>query len=85
MAKENEDNKIKYGKKLLISVTIALFLINVWKFLNCPGSEIPIISLLFNLIIYLGIIIIIFHKNEINLDDYFKYDENKDINEDKSK
>ena len=71
MAKEIKDNKIKYGKKLLISVTIALFLIIVWKFLNCPRSEIPIISSFFNLIIYLGIIIIILHKNEINLDDYF--------------
>ena len=66
---EEEDNV----KNLLVFLTIVLFLINTWKFLNCPESEIQIISILFNLIIYLGIIIIILHKNEINFNDYFRY------------
>ena len=85
MAEDNKDNNFKYGKKLLISITITLFFINVWKFLNTPESEIPIISILFNLIIYLGIIIIILHKDEMNLEDYFRYNEKKNINNDKSK
>ena len=73
MAEDNKDNNLKYGKKLLISITITLFFINVWKFLNTPESEIPIISILINLIIYLGIIVIISHKDEMNLEDYFRY------------
>ena len=85
MAEDNKDNNCKYGKKMLISITIILFFINVWKFLNAPESEIPIISILFNLIIYLGIIIIILHKDEMNLEDYFRYNEKKNINNDKSK
>ena len=63
MAEEDKENNLILGKKLLVLLTIVLFLINTWKFLNSPESEIPIISILFNLIIYLGIIIIILHKN----------------------
>ena len=69
MAEDNKDNNFKYGKKLLISITITLFFINVWKFLNAPESDIPLISILFYFIIYLGIIIIILHKDEMNLED----------------
>ena len=63
MAEEDKESNLILGKKLLVLLTIVLFLINTWKFLNSPESEIPIISILFNLIIYLGIIIIILHKN----------------------
>ena len=76
MAEEDNEDNFTHGKNLLVLLTFVLFLINIWKFLNCPESEIPIIYILFNLIIYLGIIIIILHKNEINLYDYFRYDDN---------
>ena len=73
MAEEDNEDNFTHGKNLLVLLTFVLFLINIWKFLNCPESEIPIISILFNFIIYLGIIIIILHKNEINFNDYFRY------------
>lgn len=69
---ENETCK-KHGhsaKRWLVSVSFILFLFNIWKYLNTPGSEIPILSLLFNMVVYLGIIMFIIHKNEIALDYY---------------
>ena len=72
MAEEDKESNLILGKKLLVLLTIVLFLINKWKFLNSPESEIPIISILFNLIIYLGIIIIILHKNEIDFNDFLR-------------
>ena len=57
-------------KRWLSSISFILLLFNIWKFLNTPGSEIPLLSLLFNMIIYLGIIMFINHKNEIT----FGYD-----------
>ena len=59
-------NKIGYSyKRWLISVSFLLFIFNIWKFLNTPGSEIPLLSILFNMVFYLGIIIFIIHKNEM--------------------
>ena len=58
-----EEQKKSSGKGFLISISIILFLVNVWKFLNNPGSEIPILTILFNMIKNLAIIILIFHKN----------------------
>ena len=69
---ENETCK-KHGrsaKRRLVSVSFILFLFNIWKYLNTPGSEIPILLLLFNKLVYLGIIIFIIHKNEIAFDYY---------------
>ena len=60
------------GKGWLISISVILFLINAWKFINNPGSEVPILTILFNMIIYLAIIILIMHKNEIKLDGFFQ-------------
>ena len=67
----DNDSPKKHGysaKRWIISVSFLLFLFNIWKFLNTPGSEIPILSLLFNMIIYLGIIIFIIHKKEMVYD-----------------
>ena len=47
-----------------------LFLFNIWKYLNTSGAEIPILSLIFNMLVYLGIIMFIIHKNEIAFDYY---------------
>ena len=66
-----ETRKIS-GKGLLRTITIILFIINAWKFLNNPGSEVPILAILFNMIIYLAIIILIMHKKEITLEDYIQ-------------
>ena len=69
---ENDKSK-KHGhsaKRWLVSVSFILFLFNLWKYLSTPGSEIPILSLLFNMIVYLGIVMLIIHKNEISFDYY---------------
>ena len=69
---ENDKSK-KHGhsaKRWIVSVSFILFLFNIWKYLNTPGSEIHILSLLFNMVVYLGIIMFIIHKNEIALDYY---------------
>ena len=67
-----ESNKKTSGKGLLRTITIILFIINAWKFLNNPSSEVPILAILFNMIIYLAIIILIMHKKEITFDDYIQ-------------
>ena len=85
MAEGKKENNLKYGKKLLVTLTYALFAINVRKFLNRPESVIPIISILFNLIIYLGIIIIILHINEMDFEELFKYDYDKNSDNDNRK
>ena len=57
---ENDTSK-KHGhsaKKWLVSVSFILFLFNIWKYFNTAGAEIPILSLLFNMVVYLGIIIL---------------------------
>ena len=67
-----EEQKKSSGKGFLISISIILFLVNMWKFLNNPGSEIPILTILFNMIIYLEIIILIIQKKEIIFEDYIQ-------------
>ena len=57
-----EESKKSSGKGWLIA----------WKFINNPGSEVPILSILFNMIIYLAIIILILHKDEMKFEGYFK-------------
>ena len=67
-----DEPKKSSGKGWLISISVILFLINAWKFINNPGSEVPILSILFNMIIYLAIIILILHKDEIKFNGYFQ-------------
>ncbi len=64
-----ESNKFS-GKGCLVVVTFILFVINTIKFINDPASEVPVLSILFNMILYLGIIIFILHKKEVSLDEY---------------
>ena len=78
-----EESKKFSGKICLVLVKIILFIINTFKFINDPASEVPILSILFNMILYLGIIIFIIHKKEISLDECInsqidKYIHNKD-------
>ena len=64
-----ESNKFS-GKGCLVVVTFILFVINTIKFINDPASEVPVLSILFNMILYFGIIIFIIHKKEVSLDEY---------------
>ena len=64
-----ESNKFS-GKRCMVLVTLFLFIINTFKYINDPASEVPILSILFNMILYLGIIIFILHKKEVSLDEY---------------
>ena len=64
-----ESNKFS-GKGCLVVVTFILFVINIIKFINDPALEVPVLSILFNMILYLGIIIFILHKKEVSLDEY---------------
>ena len=61
---EKTNNKFS-GKRCFAIISFILFAFNAWKFLNNPGSDVPILSILFNIIIYLGLIIFIFHKKEL--------------------
>ena len=67
-----EEQKKSSGKGFLISISIILFLINVWKFLNNPGSEVLILTILFNMVIYSAIIILIIDKKEIIFEEYIQ-------------
>ena len=74
-----EESKKFSGKRCLVIVTLILFIINIFKFINDPASEVPIISILFNMVLYLGIIIFILHKKEVSLDEYISLQIDKDI------
>jgi len=50
----------------IILTLILFFIYNAFKFINCQGSDHPLVSSLFNMIIFLGIIVFIFHGKEIN-------------------
>ena len=74
-----EESKKFSGKRCLVLVTLILFIINIFKFINDPASEVPILSILFNIVLYLGIIIFILHKKEVSLDEYISLQIDKDI------
>lgn len=68
-------------KFFLIKISAGLFIYYAIHFLNTNGSNLPIPSILFNMIIILGILLFLFHekyfieeRNDIqeNLDKYFK-------------
>ena len=49
----------------IITLLIGLFIFNGYNFIATPGSENPLVSTLFNMIIFMAILIFIYHKNEI--------------------
>ena len=49
----------------IITLLIGLFIFNGYKFIATQGSENPLVSTLFNMIIFMAILIFIYHKNEI--------------------
>ena len=83
--KGNGGNGKINGKRMLILVLIFIFLYNIGKYLNTEGSDIPILSILFNMIFILGLVIFFLHQEEIidenieiqtTLEKYFKRDKN---------
>ena len=67
-----EESKKSAGKVWLIGISILLFLINALKIINNPCSEVPILTILFNIIIFLTIIILLINKDEMELVCYFQ-------------
>ncbi len=65
-------------KDIMIMIVIGLFIFNLFKFLNTEGSNMPIVSILFNLIFFLALIILLLHQDDFGkevqtkLDRYFK-------------
>ncbi len=59
MEKKGKDNCF------FVFITIIFFLYNSFKFLNTQGNDLPIPSILFSLIIYLALIVLFLHKDEI--------------------
>ena len=68
---------------VLILVLIIIFILKCDKFLNTEGSEHPLLETLFDMIIILAALILIYHKNELfgeqngdikqtYIDNYFK-------------
>ena len=49
----------------IIIILVIFFIYNGFKFINTSGSELSLVSSLFNMIIFLGIIVFIFHKEDI--------------------
>ena len=43
-----------------------MLIYNAFKFINTEGSEHPLVSSLFNMIIFIGILVFIFHRNDID-------------------
>ena len=46
-------------------IAIIFFLYNCFKFLNTEGNDLPLPSILFSLIIYLALIVVFIHKDDI--------------------
>ena len=73
-------NKKQQNKNLIIILVGILFLYNAFKFLGYEGSKAPILSTIFNMIIFLFILILLIHKKDLItkefkqkiLDDYFQ-------------
>ena len=63
-----------FAKDIFIALLFILFIYNAYRFISTPGSEIPLLSILFNMTIYLGIIIFLLHRKKIQkkIDNYFK-------------
>ena len=65
-------------KDIMIMIVIGLFIFNLFKFLNTEGSNMPIVSILFNLIFFLALIILLLPQDDFGkevqtkLDRYFK-------------
>ena len=72
------ENTFRKKKNIMLMIVIGLFIFNLFKFLNTEGSNMPIVSILFNLIFFLALIILLLHQDDFGkevqtkLDRYFK-------------
>ena len=57
--------KREIRNNFIIILLIGLFILNWYKFIATQESENPLVSTLFNMIIFMAILIFIYHKNEI--------------------
>ena len=60
-----EKNDKENSNFLIIISLLVLFLFNALKFINTEGSEHPLVSYLFNMIIISFILIYIYHKKDL--------------------
>ena len=61
-------------KDIMIMIVIGLFIFNLFKFLNTEGSNMPIVSILFNLIFFLALIILLLHQDDFGKEVQTKLD-----------
>ncbi len=83
MGVDQKQKKNKQNSNFLIFVVlIALFIINAIKFINAKGSDLPILSYLFNMVVIVFILVYIYHAKDLeekkdefmkqtHLDEYF--------------
>ena len=55
----------KKTRKLIILTAFGFLIFNGFSFLNLDGSSLPLPSTIFNMIIFLTIIIFLLHRNEL--------------------
>ena len=71
--------QVKKNRIWAILILFIFFIIKGFKFLNSEGSERPLPTSLFNMVLYLGLIVVLLHnttiEKELNykLDKYFKF------------
>ena len=71
--------QVKKNRIWAILILIIFFIINGFKFLNSEGNERSLPTSLFNMVLYLGLIVVLLHnttiEKELNykLDKYFKF------------
>lgn len=71
--------QVKKNRIWAILILIIFFIINGYKFVTTEGSDRPLATSLFNMIFYLGLIVILLHNTTIEkefnqkLDKYFKF------------
>ena len=62
---EKKNHSIITNHKIIL-ILIIFFIFNAFKFINQEGSDHPLISTLFNMIIFLSILVFFFHGKEID-------------------
>ena len=74
------NKEMKVNKTRIILLLAILFLFNAYKFLGNEGNKSPILGNLFNMILFLFVIVALLHKDKLKkksslkqtfLDDYF--------------
>lgn len=66
MSSKSEDKKRKNNTvvKMVVLVAIILFLYQAFQFINIEGNTHPLLSSLFNMILFLSLIVFMVHREE---------------------